>query len=449
MLLTLVVVLTMLNQLGQTIAIREIIALFMVTTCLVMPYIGYEFYSRSNSLALLWVRFMPIDAERYFSYAFPAVTGYVMALCLPFASTSVPDKGKALFEVISKAKAQLKNNQRIGIILLLAGVLITTVVAFIPVSIRFFFNLFYFSSFAGLLYLFFADPFPLRRVLMLAFVSFIVFSALRQGMFTIVVYMGMTLFPFLMTGVKIRLWKKLVVFFSGVFLVLLLQSVKPMYRLAVWEKKYEGNKLELFAQLAGEKLTTPSTMFDTNSFFFIYYRMNQGFNMALVMKHVPAKRDYDEGKNLFVSIASTFVPRFLWSDKPEAGGHANMKYYTGYTIKGWATNVGPLGEAYGSFGPVGGIIYMILLGLFIRFYFGKVLALANRIPLLLFWIPVLFYQVSYSAENDTLQILNSLFKTSLFIFLLYKFFPVILTPGKARKKLPSHLVQRPNVGVAS
>jgi hypothetical protein len=100
-----------------------------------------------------------------------------------------------------------------------------------------------------------------------------------------------------------------------------------------------------------------------------------------------------------------------------------MKYYTGYVIEGWSTNVGPLGEAYGSFGVLGGIIYMTLMGAFVRWSYRKVFLIANRIPLLLFWIPVLFYQVTYALESDTLQILNSLFKAAFFIWILTKFVP--------------------------
>jgi hypothetical protein len=141
------------------------------------------------------------------------------------------------------------------------------------------------------------------------------------------------------------------------------------------------------------------------------------------MRRIPQYQEFDNGSRLFLSLASAFIPRFLWPDKPEAGGKFNMRYYTGYTIVGWSTNVGPLGEAYGSFGASGGIIFMIILGFFMRWSYGYVFALARDKPLLIFWIPVLFYQVTYSAETDTLQILNSLLKTAFFIWLLYKAFP--------------------------
>ena len=69
---------------------------------------------------------------------------------------------------------------------------------------------------------------------------------------------------------------------------------------------------------------------------------------------------------------------------------------------------------------------MFVLGLFIRWAYAIVFKISRKIPLLLLWIPVLFYQVTYSAENDSLQILNSLVKSAFLIFILYKAVPVYL-----------------------
>jgi len=100
-----------------------------------------------------------------------------------------------------------------------------------------------------------------------------------------------------------------------------------------------------------------------------------------------------------------------------------MQYYAGLNITGWSTNVGPLGEAYGSFGPAGGILFMILLGGLIRWSYFQVFKKSVRRPLLIFWIPVLFYQVTYAAETDSLQVFNSLTKSAFFIWLLYRQWP--------------------------
>jgi hypothetical protein len=445
--LNVLLLLNLLNNLGRTIVLREIIALYTSFSVLFMPWVGYEVYNRQNDLAALWGRFMPVSDELYFSFAVPGVIAYVLFLCFPLNNAKYNDRGENLTALINKAKKQLEGNKRYGIYLMVAGILVTTVVSLLPVSLQFFFNLVYFASYAGLLYVFFSKQFPFRNMLMIGFGTFILLMALRQGMFTIVVYMGMTLFPFFFIGKKASLLKKLTLFVTGVFLIALIQSVKPAYRLALWKNKYQGNQAELFYNLMAEKLQDPKSMFNPDEFFFIYYRTNQGYNQALVMKFMPSKKPFDNGENLFISIASSFVPRFIWPDKPEAGGKANMKYYTGYTIKGWATNVGPLGEAYGSFGMYGGIVYMMVLGFVIRFFFARILILAKKFPLIIFWFPVLFYQVTYAAENDTLQILNSLIKTSLFMYILYWLFPVVFDPNKTGRQsaLP---VRRSRVVVA-
>lgn len=182
-----------------------------------------------------------------------------------------------------------------------------------------------------------------------------------------------------------------------------------------WKHDYKENKIILFGDLVMNKLNSNTSFFTPEAFFTIYYRTNQGFNVALVMRRFPNIQPHDNGNNLLVTLTSSFVPRLFWQDKPEAGGKFNMKYYTGIVIRNWSTNVGPLGEAYGSFGVTGGIIFMFFLGLVIRWAYQKLFSLSRKIPLLIYWIPVLFYQITYSAESDTLQVLNSLIKSA-FLF---------------------------------
>jgi hypothetical protein len=241
-------------------------------------------------------------------------------------------------------------------------------------------------------------------------------------MFTIIAYMGITLFSFFFVGKKSPMYKKLIGFTIGIFLLLVIQSVKQTYRKITWTGNFEGNKAVLFSNLVQQRATA-SGLFTEDAFFPMYYRGNEGFNVAMVMHRIPALQPYDNGINLAKTFASTVVPRVLWTDKPESGGKFNMKYYAGYEIEGFSTNVIPIGEAYGSFGPLGGIIYMILLGAFVRWAYRKVFIIANKTPLIIFWIPVLFYQVVYSMESDTLQIMNSLVKSAFFIWVLTKFMP--------------------------
>ena len=421
--LTVIVLIMILDKLGKGIVLREIIALHSCVVCLLMPVVGYEVYDRNNNLARLWVRYMPVAENVYFPFALPAITGFIAILCWPLKQKEVSDHGTYMQEITTRIKATLHQsfmNKR-SMQILAIGTTMFFVADFLPISLHFVFLLFYFASFAGLLYVYYSPAFPNKWPILILFMVFILINALRSGMFTIVAYMGFTLFSFFFLGKKTGLIKKTIIFMLGAFFLLLIQSIKPAYRKLVW-RGYQGNQAALFVNLATDKLAT-GDFFSVNAFFPIYYRANQGHNVALVMRLFPNLKPHDYGRNLLIAASSSFVPRFLWPDKPEAGGKFNMKYYANITLKGWSTNIGPLGEAYGSFGVTGGIIFMFFIGLFIRWAYKQLFSLSRKIPLLICWIPVLFYQITYSAETDTLQIMNSFIKSAFFIWILYKWVP--------------------------
>lgn len=438
-----ILVLVMLDKLGKGILLREIVALHSCFICLVMPLLGYNFFTRDNQLARLWVRYMPIPEDVYFHFALPAISGFI--ICLFWPDKLNRDNGDALRALLVKAKAIAEKKPRIGIWLLIAGTVILQITPHLPEAVQFVFMLLFFSAFAGFLYIWFAQGLKGRVIYLTVFVLFILTTATGSGMFTIVAYMSLTLFSFFFLGRKTALWKKITWFVLGAFTLMLIQTVKPEFRLMTWNQRYNGNSGVLFANLLVEKLTHMDWK-NADAFFPIYYRTNQGFNVALVMRRFPSLQPFDYGVNLSKVIASAFIPRLLWPDKPEAGGKFNMKYYTGVYIDGWSTNVGPLGEAYGSFGPLGGVVFMMILGLFIRWAYLRVFIVAKKIPLLIFWLPVMFYQITYSAETDTLQILNSLIKSTFFVYLLYKMIPDIFVIRKklqGRRPPVQHHIQHP------
>ena len=422
--LGIVLLLMILDKLGKGIVLREIIALHSTFVCLIMPLIGYLVYNQNNALARLYVRYMRVPADRFFEFALPATTVFVLALCWPLNKKTSSDHGIHFKKIIERIQLALEDvrMRKISLYILGIGTSMFFISSYLPGSVQFIFLLFYFASFAGLLYVFYSPNFKNKWTILTLFIVFILLNALRSGMFTIVAYMGLTLFSFLFLGRKASFLRKTLVFFVCAFLLLVIQSIKPAYRKVLWRSQYHGSKAGLFINLAADKISTGDFL-SMKSFFPIYYRTNQGFNVALVIRRFPAVKPHDNGKNLMLAAASAFVPRVLWPNKPEAGGKFNMKYYANITLRGWSTNVGPLGEAYGSFGVTGGIIFMFCLGMFIRWAYYKLFSLSRKIPLLICWIPVLFYQITYSAETDTLQILNSLIKAAFFIWVLYKFLP--------------------------
>lgn len=412
-----------LDKLGKGIVLREIIALYNVFIYLSVPLFGYIFYMNNSHLSSIFLRYMRVSEEVYFDLALPSISAFVFVLCWPLSQAN-SDEGASLESTLARAKMMLTDKKAVGVSLLIIGVLISLGITYLPESLQYFFTLFYMSSFAGLLYIYFSESFPLKKVILTGFALFIFLSAIGNGMFTIVVYMGMTIFSFFFIGKKYKLLTKVSIFALLAVVLIVVQTAKPQYRRSVLRYDKE-NKLGEFFKIAAKQMGDLDNLLQPNSLFFVYYRTNQGFYVTLVQKYIPTVKPHDNGEKVFKVIISAFIPRFLWPDKPKAGGIENMKYYTGLQISGYTTNVGPLGEAYGSFGSKGAIFFMIGLALFIRFSYRMVFYIGRSLPLMIFWIPVLFYEVSYSGENDTLQVLNSIVKAAVFIFIIYRAAPQV------------------------
>lgn len=411
-----------LDKLGKGIVLREVIALFNSFIYLFMPLMGYLFFTKANPLAAKFIRFMPVSKEEYFNLALPAISGFILMLCLPLNGRH-SDEGKPVLDLIERVKARLSGNRRIGLWMIGLGIATSFLSSSLPISLLYISQLIYLSSFAGLMYLYFSGNSPINNVYMAIFIFFILMRSLSSGMFTIVAYMGMSVFSFLFLKRRLAMWKKLVYFTIGLFILLIIQSVKPDFRDKTLVIPGAENVITKFTYLVIRKFEAKDQILSSKFMWPIYYRANQGYYVALVQRHIPRVRKFDNGGKLGVVLVSAFVPRFLWPDKPKAGGYENMKYYAGFILRGYTMNVGPLGEAYGSFGRTGAIVYMLALGGFIRLAYRAVFLVAQSIPLVVLWLPIMFYEVSYSGENDTLQIVNSLVKSALFVFILYRAYP--------------------------
>jgi len=426
----------LLQKIGNGVALREMIAVYTCIIYLIMPMFGYQWYTANFSLAKMWVKYMPIAQETYFGFVYPAVSIFIVAMFFPsLSSTPELDTNLNLMPVIQRAQEKLKK-KNIWLPLLSIGLFGFFFRSVITISsLTFFMYSFYLVLFSALLCIYFTPRFKYRRLLLVFIILLIVYEAVQSGMFTIVVYMGVVIGSIIFIGTRIAFWKKITITAVAILFILILQTTKGSFRKQTWRRGYEGSKVELFTGLMKDNFSNLDKLFDKNAFFFLYTRMNQGYNVSLVMKRIPAVQDYDEGKSIYLTVASSLLPRVIWQDKLESGGIYNMKHFAGWNIKGWSTNIGPIGEAYGNFGVTGGIIYMFFFGLFIRTAFFIVLRLSSKYPLLLFWIPVLFFELSYSMENDTLQAMNAVIKGSVFVWIMYKIAPYLFTAPKKNDKL--------------
>jgi len=420
---TALTLLLLLERLGNGIVIRESTVFFFAFTCLLMPVVGYKYYNVENYLARIFYKFMMVPEDDYFLFTVPAISLFGAVLCWPSSKADSSDEGPQFLKLLNEVRVLSEVHFSKGLLIVSIGVIMSLVSSYLPASVQFFVNLFFFASFAGFLYIYYSKKSVTRTIVIYLFIAFIVLNAVNTSMFTVIVYMGITMFSFLYVGKKASLFKKIGVVVAAFFLFVVLQNVKLSYRLALNNGEVKENKVVLFLKVFNENIQKGSDVFESNALFPVFIRANQGFNVSLVMRKIPKFQDHDGGRRLAEVFLSAFVPRFLWPTKPEAGGKFNMKYYAGVTIEGWSTNIGPVGEAYGSFGYWGGIAWMGLLAAFIRFFYYRTFAMARRYPLLFCWFPLLFYQVTYAAETDSLQIFNSLIKSVFFIWLLFKWMP--------------------------
>jgi hypothetical protein len=419
-----VTIFAILDKLGKGLVLRELVVLHTIFICLIMPSVGYSVYNHDNYLARIFYRYMMVPDDIYFGFTLPAVCAFSLSMCYPVTKyQKILDEGDSFRKTLQLVRNELRKHPSTGIVITITGVITFFFIGEVPGAVKFVFTLLFFSSFAGILYIYYSPPMASKNILLILFTLFMLGLAVQSGVFTIVVYMGITLFSFLFLGKKYALWKKMIVFVVGVFLLFIIQNVKTAYRDQTWRGQEVDGKTTLFLDLAMNNLENIDKLIDNEGFFPVYMRTNQGFNISVVMRRIPAQQDFDDGNHLLLTAASALVPRLIWPDKPQAGGKESMMYYTGFNIEGWSTNVSPLGEAYASFGPYGGIFYMFLLGLFIRWIYKRVFVIGLRLPLIVLWIPVLFYQVTYCMETDSLQIFNSLLKGAFFLWLLYKILP--------------------------
>ncbi len=422
--------LRLIRKFGNGSFFLELVYFFTTLTCLLMPVLGFTIFTKSNPVALLWFKYMPVDQVRYFAYLLPACTLFSLSF-FAFRSGSVDDHAftkKVWFQI--RELAQIVPS---GIIrsLYFISLVAYNISYIIPDAFKQVNNFLYLTFYSSLFYIYYKVNFPKRVMYLVGGFLFILVDALRSGMFTVIAYMSGIFLILMLAGVKIRFQYRIVIVFGALASLGYLQLFKLDWREQNWENR-SGQANAIVRSLEKNRATKVESVL-----FPLYVRMNQGFNIGLVMRRIPYKVDHLGGDYLFTTFVSSFVPRLFWPDKPEAGGKANMRIYTGLTLKGWSTNVGPVGEAYGSFGVVYGCIYLFFFGLFIRSGYIVFLKVCRTHPTMFLWMPLLFFQLVYVMETDSLQAFNSMMKGALFMLILYR-----LAPGLFPKSTHESSVHR-------
>jgi hypothetical protein len=356
---------------------------------------------------------MQISQSIYFGFIIPALIAMYAGILIPFKNVN---KNRIKTKDIIKAcRVYLFNKSSIGILLMIIGLLSGILEPFVPTEGKYILYLFSKLLYIGIFYIYFSEIKNKIYYIITGLTALLV-QTILAGMFGDLVYTAILAILLLLIGKKINIFLKYFIVLFGLFLIIILQSIKSDFRNKTWHGNLNVNETNsnIFTSLLIQSLTNPSLILEKQSLMPMVSRFNQGMIQARVMEYVPKYRPYQNGTTIFNSVISTFVPRFLWPDKPEAGGKWNIEYFTGFKIEGYSMNIGPFGEAYGNFGVFGGIIFMFLYGVFFNLSFSYLFNLSIKRPTIILWFPILFLN-SIQIETDILMTVNSLIKNCLFM----------------------------------
>lgn len=371
-----------------------------------------------NRMARVWVKYMPIKSDDYYMYALPAVIAMAIGLRLPLKKLRI-EKNPAVY--MQNVQKYLVDKSNLGLILIGVGVVSGLLDFLAPANLKQVFFQMAHLTYVGVFYVVYS-PYKNKKLIVIGVLTLMVAQTMAEGMFGEFIYLLICSLTLFLLGKKITFRLKLTYALLGIFLIILLQSVKMEYRKRSWLEG-QGADPAYFAQLIGDKITDMSTLLNPDNLFFSAVRMNQGWLVAVTMKKVPERYPFGNGETIFNSVAATIVPRFVWPDKPDAGGKANLKRYWGYKLVGYSMNIGPLGEGYANFDKFGGIIYMFFYGLFFNYMLSGILKFSEKRPSIILWLPFLFFY-SISVESDLLTTMGALVKGLIFTWIVFKVFHI-------------------------
>ncbi|MVM29262.1 hypothetical protein GO755_04395 [Spirosoma sp. HMF4905] len=398
--------LTFVHRIGQRIAILECISAIASLEILAVPAVTYWMFPAS----------MPIESVTYFGYALPACIAFYAGLH-GFTNNSSEDSHRHYIQHVIE---YLQHRKTACLFLFFIGLVGFLVKIVIPLAPAFVGTLPMYCLLISVLYAYYSRS-AYRTPLIGLVVILLLANTVRTGMFgdlffwvLLALVLGTVSFSIPLT---IRS-KTVLIGFAFAFL-LVIQSIKAEYRYNTWGhlRNERTANAGLMTELLIDRLTYPEKLLNIRHLFASFGRFNQGIMIGSAMAKVPVHEAYANGEVLLAFIYP-LVPRLFWSDKPQTGGYENIRRFTTLTqFENTSINLSPVGEGYVNFG-YGGILFAYLYGLLLRGCFQAVFIMAERVPSVILWLPML-YVGCLTMETDLLSTWGSLVNSALFIAILF------------------------------
>lgn len=372
---------------------------------IVAPLLFYRLF-QENQIARTWNLCMPINEEEYFSVLFPLTIAFIVGLM--FKKTQRPFQFR--LNLINR-----KTCLRITIFgLCFAGIGLSN----LPTYMEFLVFMGTQLSKCGLLMLHFtrakkqqSTPW-IPSIFSFTFFGILGWEVIHSGMFANSIFWTLAFIFFKQSFSPNRSFKNLALTLIGFLGIFVLQSVKTEYRAKAWGNSESG--IAAFTESIIDTYQKASNISDNSDMlFFSVDRMNQG---RLVAHVIASKHHVNHEPRVINAILAAAIPRFLWPEKPKAGGHENIIQFTGLQLVGSTSmNISPFSDFILDYGTTNAIFASLIFGLFIKVVFSFVLR--HRNPYVPFLSPILIMGL-FTIESDLAAIINHAVKGVFFLFCL-------------------------------
>ena len=393
-------------SIGHVIPVRYLFGVLMCLQMFVGPMFAYNGLDRYQ----VGRNTMQIPEADYFLYVMPAVICFIIGLHI----TNKKLEGEIIDE--EKVSEFVDRNSYLPFVFIGLGFVASFVADFAGAELAFVFYLIGGFKYIGAFMLVLSKR--RLKILPLVFVyGSIVLSSLVTAMFHDLLIWLIFLAGILAIKYKPRVGIKLLLTVSFIVFSIIIQLTKTDYRLALGEKGEETG-LQTFTRAYGESQGGQGWI-DLNSLAKNNLRINQGYIVTNIMRTVPAKVPYQNGKELRQILESAILPRFLAPNKLNAGDQTIFIKYTGMPLnRRTSMGLSSVGDGYINFGIVGGCIFMFFLGLLYSEVLKGFGRYGKQFPLLILFVPLVFYYpIRPDCELQTTM--GHLIKSTFLIFVIF------------------------------
>lgn len=368
------------------------------------PVLDYQFFNDHYRY------YMYVEEDVYFNFTIPAFIFFTLGLMF--------------FKVDFKNVNQLIERhvaayQQLPFILLGIGFLVEYIAPFVPPSLRFVVFLISNLKYVGAIYLVYS-PIRYKWHILAGIILFSFMNSIILGLFHDILLWSVLIFIYVANKLQFSFSRRIFIVMAGFLIISLIQMAKAEYRRIVWQDGFSGSQTQVFTSVLEDELYNDSELKDYSTMQGMVIRLNQGWIISRIMYYVPQYEQYADGETVEEAFYASFVPRFLNPGKKKAGGQENFSRFTGFQLmKDTSMGTSVLGEAYANYGTSGGILFMLLWGIAISFFFSLVMSFSvNKHLTLILWIPLIFLQV-IKAETELVVVLNHLIKAGVFVWGVY------------------------------